>query len=76
MSSSAVKELEAAVLALPRAERARLARHLIDSLDEDDEVEEPWQNEVRRRLDAFRTGDIESVDRDEVLEQARQAIER
>ena len=47
--SSSVETLEAEVLQLPLAERARLVERLIASLDADLEVEEAWAAEVERR---------------------------
>jgi len=72
--SSVTEELEAAVLSLPRSERARLAERLIASLDEDAEVEEAWATEVRQRREAFEK-EIEAVPAEEVLEEARRRIE-
>jgi putative addiction module component (TIGR02574 family) len=72
---SAAEELEAAALSLPRDERARLAERLIASLDEDAEIEQAWAVEVRRRLEAFRTGEIVALPLEEVLREARQRIQ-
>ncbi len=69
--ASAQEELRAAALALPREERAELARQLIDSLDEDDEIEVAWRDEVRRRLDAYRSGELGSVAAEAVFDEAR-----
>jgi len=71
---SAAEELEAAALSLPRSERARLAERLIASLDEDAEVQEAWAEEVRRRLGAFRKGEIEAVPAADVVKDARERI--
>ena len=71
--SSPTDELEAAALALPREARAKLARRLLDSLDENAEVDQAWKQEVERRLEAYRHGDAESVPADEVLEEARKS---
>lgn len=68
---SPLEELESAALALPRQQRARLARELIDSLENDDELDTAWRDEVRRRLDAYRSGNMEATDASEVLEEAR-----
>ena len=76
MSSSPLEELEAAALALPRADRARLAKHLIESLDEHDEVEEAWQVEVRQRLQAYRASEVTSDDSEEVFDAARERLNR
>jgi putative addiction module component (TIGR02574 family) len=70
------KDLEAALLALPRAERARLAERLIASLDEDVEVEQAWEAEVKRRLDGYRAGEIEAVSSASVHEEARRRLKR
>lgn len=72
---SEAEELEAAALSLPRSERAKLAERLIASLDEDAEVEEAWVAEVRRRLDAYRKGQIQAVPAEDVLTEARRRIQ-
>lgn len=71
---SVAEELEAAALSLPRGERARLAERLLASLDEDAEIEEAWAAEVRRRLDAYRKGDIEAVPAEDVVREARRRV--
>ena len=76
MSSSPLEELEAAVLALPRAARARLAKFLIESLDEQDEVEEAWELEVRQRLLAYRAGEAETEGWEDVFEAAKERLDR
>jgi len=67
-------DLEAAVMALPREERAALVRRLIDSLDEDDQIEAAWAEEVTRRLAAYREGRIEAFDAEDVHADARKLI--
>jgi len=66
MSSSAM-ELEAAVLALPRRERAHLIRRLIESLDEEPGVEDAWEAEIAARLEAIRRGDVETINGPEAV---------
>ena len=44
-----VEVLEAEVLQLPVAERARLVKLLVASLDADPEIEQAWAAEVERR---------------------------
>jgi putative addiction module component (TIGR02574 family) len=68
--SSEPDELRTAALALPREERAELAKQLIDSLD-DDEIEAAWQGEVARRLDAYRSGEVGSVAAEDIVDEAR-----
>lgn len=55
MSSNA-DALEAEVLQLPEAERARLVERLIASLDADPEIEEAWAKEVERRQAQLESG--------------------
>lgn len=74
--SSILEELHAAVLSLPRAERARLAERLLASLDDEGEVEEAWREEVRRRLEAYREGDMETASAGQVTEEARDRLKR
>lgn len=73
---SVAEELEAAALSLPRGERARLAERLLASLDEEGEVEEAWRDEVRRRLEAYRKGEMEAVPANKVLEEARDRLSK
>ena len=72
--SSIAEELEAAALSLPPNERARLARRLIVSLEEEDEVGEAWRHEVKRRLEAYRGNEVESPSATEVMEEARERL--
>ena len=67
------ENLESAALALPPMERARLADRLLASLTEDGEAQEAWAEEIRRRLEAYRSGRIESVQASRVIEEAREA---
>ncbi len=76
MSSSPLDELEAAALALPRTDRARLAKQLIESLDDQDEVEAAWRVEVRQRLQAYRAGKVNTEDSQDVFDAARRGLER
>ncbi|MBA2661973.1 MAG: addiction module protein [Bradymonadaceae bacterium] len=68
------EELEAAALALPRAERARWIRQLIVSLDEEDDIEEAWHDEVRQRLESYHRGQAKLIDADEALSAARSRL--
>lgn len=73
---SVSEELEAAAMSLPRAERARLAERLLASLDDEADVEEAWREEVRRRLEAYRKGEMEAVPASKVLEEARDRLSK
>lgn len=74
--TSPAEELEAAVLALPRGERARLAERLLASLDEETEIDAAWATEVEARLEAYRRGEIESVPAEDVLREVRRKVEK
>lgn len=74
MGRDVLYELEAAVMSLPKSERARLAERLIASLDEDSEVEEAWAEEIRRRLDGIDRGEIELIPAEDVMAEARRRI--
>jgi len=70
-----VRELEAALMALPESERARLAQKLLASLDRDPEVEEAWAEEVQKRVEQFRSGEVEAIPGEKVIEEARNRIQ-
>jgi len=74
MATDVTQRLEAAALALPREERARLAQRLIESLDDDPEAEEAWAVEIRRRLDAMDREEVEMIPADQVLAEARRRL--
>lgn len=67
----APQELEAAALTLPLRDRARLAQRLLESLDEDGEVEQAWAAEVERRLDVHDRGQVQAIPGEEVFAKAR-----
>lgn len=75
MNLGIVQQLESAVMALPPAERARLAQRLIESLDEESEVEEAWAAEIKKRLEALDRGEIDSIPAEEVIAEARRRVE-
>ncbi len=74
--SSQFDDLEKRVRALSREEKAALARVLIDQLDPVNEpgVEELWLEEARRRYDAYRKGEFQSIPGDEAMARARSRL--
>lgn len=66
--------LEAEALKLTTAERAKLAEHLIASLDEDSEIEEAWAAEVERRIADIEAGTVQMIPAAEAIASARAAI--
>jgi putative addiction module component (TIGR02574 family) len=73
---SKFEDLEKQVRALPRKEKAELARVLIDELDpvSQPDVEGLWLDEARRRFDAYRRGEMTSVPGDEAMSRARSRL--
>ncbi|MBI5331079.1 MAG: addiction module protein [Betaproteobacteria bacterium] len=58
-------------------DRAKLAEQLLGSLDEpgEAEVEKLWVEEARRRLAAYRAGQVEAIPADEVFRRALADLE-
>lgn len=69
-----IEELKREVLKLPHHQRARLARELIESLDEDAEIEQAWYDEAERRLLELEEGKMEGVSAEEVFASARERL--
>ncbi len=74
MMSSPLEDIEAAALQLAPSERAHLAERLLVSLEEDDEILAAWVEEAERRADAYERGEMETIDFDEAIAQARARI--
>ena len=74
--SSLFDDPEKRARALSRVEKAALARTLIDELDPVNEpgVDELWLEEARRRYDAYRRGDVQSIPGDEAMARARELL--
>lgn len=66
--------LEAEALKLTVAERAKLAEHLIASLDEDSEIEEAWATETERRIAEIEAGTVQLIPATEAIARARAAL--
>jgi putative addiction module component (TIGR02574 family) len=76
-----LERLEAEALELPVRERARLAQRLIESLDEDAaedpaEVEQAWEEEIRRRLAEVEVGTAELIPAEQVFAEIRTQLKR
>lgn len=63
-----------AAMALPDAERMRVADELIASLDpaEQQRTEEAWAREVERRIDELDAGKVRGRPADEVMRELRE----
>ncbi len=71
MINSPLEDIEAAALQLTTVERVHLAERLLASLDEDDEILAAWVAEAERRGEAFERGEMNAIDFDEAIAQAR-----
>ena len=69
--STHVEELEAEVLGLSLAQRARLVEKLIASLDSEPDVENAWAAEVERRHAEIKSGAISPLPGAETLARLR-----
>lgn len=70
-----IEALEAEVLSLSPAERARLLDRLITSLDTDRTVDEAWMLEARRRDEQLDSGTVKPMSGDVVLAQLRSSLQ-
>jgi putative addiction module component (TIGR02574 family) len=74
---STVPDVFNAALSLAPQERSELAHQLLLSLDpanDEENVEQAWADEIRRRLQAIRSGQATLCDWDETLTVIRQEI--
>lgn len=67
-----VDQLEAEILKLPRAIRARLAERLLSSLDDDSEIEAAWVAEADRRYRQYLDQGEQALSVDAVLAKLRE----
>ncbi len=74
MINSPLEDIEAAALQLTTVERVHLAERLLASLDEDDEILAAWVAEAERRGEAFERGEMNAIDFDEAIAQARSRL--
>ncbi len=66
------EQLEAELLQLPPAVRARLAEALLDSLEEaDTELDVAWAEEAERRYQELKTGSVGALPAAEALARVR-----
>ncbi len=74
--SSALAEIEKKAFALSDHERAILAHHLIETLDQEDDedVEALWLNEAEKRYEDYKKGKIDSVSAEEAFREARNRL--
>lgn len=66
--------LEAQLRRLPPEDRAHLARVLLESLDEEPELDPAWLEEAERRAAELATGAVEAIPAVDALAQARRRL--
>jgi putative addiction module component (TIGR02574 family) len=66
--------LEDEALKLTPGERAALAQRLLESLDEDAEIEEAWAVEVERRIAEVESGAVQVIPMAEALARVRATL--
>ena len=66
-----VQSVISSALSLPLPERALVAQKLLESLDEDAEIDAAWVAEAEDRLAAYERGELQEVDYDEVMRELR-----
>jgi putative addiction module component (TIGR02574 family) len=74
--SDPLRHLESEASKLPARDRARLAKHLIASLDPEPEegAEEAWAREIERRVEELRTGKVRTRPAEDVLREIRSKL--
>lgn len=66
--------LEAKLLQLPSEERAHLARVLLESLDDQPELDPAWFEEAERRAAELAAGAVKSIPAEDALANARRRL--
>lgn len=73
--STDYKEVQQSALELDESDRAELAKQLIDSLDRhqqmDEDVEQAWIDEIKRRKAEIKSGEVTPISGQEVHKAAR-----
>lgn len=69
-----LEKVEAEALKLRPGERAALAQRLLASLEEDNEIEEAWAQEVERRIAEVESGAVQLIPIEEALTRVRAAL--
>lgn len=67
--------LEREALKLSAGERAAFARVLLSSLDEDNEIDEVWADEMERRIAQIEAGGVECVPVETAINELRASLQ-
>ncbi len=74
--TSAAKKILEDALSLPEEDRRRLGEAILDSVRDSSEVQGAWRDEVMRRIEEVRGGDVKPEPWSEVKKQIREALDR
>lgn len=67
--------LEREALKLSTGERAAFARVLLSSLDEDNEIDEAWADEMERRIAQVESGGVERISVEAAISELRATLQ-
>ncbi|MDZ7714792.1 MAG: addiction module protein [Balneolaceae bacterium] len=72
------KEIQHSALELNEKHRAELAKKLIDSLDQkiDDDIEQDWIDEIKRRKEEIKSGEVTPISGQEVHKEAQELLNK
>ena len=72
------KNIEESALKLKEKDRAELAKRLLISLEDqvDDDIEQAWMEEIKRRKEEVGSGETELIPADKVLAEARNILKK
>ena len=68
------EDVETLAMQLGKASRARLAKKLLVSVDEEDEIESAWGEEAERRVREIDAGEVELIPGDQVMDEIRSLL--
>jgi len=68
-------EVREEVLALDRESQITIAEEVLTNISSSPEHEAAWRAEILRRTEAYRRGEISTVDSEDVMSRARQRIQ-
>ena len=62
-----LEALQAEIMSLPPADRARLIEHLVTSLERDDETESAWDVLAVQRLEELENGTVQGAPLEDII---------
>lgn len=68
------EEIESAAMQMTKSSRARLADMLLVSLDDEDEIEDAWGEEIESRVRQIDTGEVDLIPGEQVMAELRSLL--